>query len=76
MRRLHRLLGLLALAVLACALGCKGAEAPAAPALDLDADPLALLPGSVVAVASLDARALFASASLGSQLATLADAFV
>lgn len=72
MRRLVWLVTLVAIV----ALGCKGASAPAAPALDLDSDPLALLPGSAVVVANLDARALFASETLGPQIAGLADALV
>lgn len=73
MRRLIALVALLALALW----GCGEAKAPPAPPpLDLDSDPIKLLPGSVVAIANLDARALFASKSLGPAVARLADSFV
>ena len=39
----------------------------------VDADPLALLPGSAVVVANLDARAMYASASVGATLASFAE---
>ncbi len=60
----------LALSVMGCG-GKKDTVTPAATgkALDLDADPLALLPGSAVAVSSLDARQFFMSPSFGAQLA-------
>ena len=69
---MHRVLRLVALVAL---VACAGKE-PATPAeakLDLDSDPMALLPSSAVAVANLDARAMFASASVGARVATLAD---
>ena len=65
------LVALALVALVAC-----GGKAPATPAedkLDLDSDPLALLPSSAVVVANLDAKAMFASASVGAQLAALAD---
>jgi hypothetical protein len=71
-RGMPRVLVALALvALVAC-----GGKAPATPAeakLDLDSDPLALLPSSAVVVANLDAKAMFASASVGTPLAALAD---
>ncbi|HEY5243533.1 MAG TPA: hypothetical protein VIJ22_18765 [Polyangiaceae bacterium] len=69
---MHRVLALMAVAAL---VACGGKE-PATPAeakLDLDSDPLALLPGSAVVVANLDAQAMFASTSVGPQVAGLAD---
>jgi hypothetical protein len=69
------LLGLVAcLAFVAC--GGKGAATPAEAKLDLDSDPLALLPSSAIVVANLDAKAMFASASVGTQLAALADSLL
>jgi hypothetical protein len=58
------------LALTAC--GGKEAATPAEAKLDLDSDPLALLPSSAVVVANLDAKAMFASASVGAELSTLA----
>lgn len=72
---MHRLAALVALA-LAAGPACKGAETPAAKAVDLDADPLALLPGSAVVVGQLDARAMFAAGDTGAQVAALADRLV
>jgi hypothetical protein len=69
---MHRALVLVALvALVAC--GGKDAVTPAEAKLDLDSDPLALLPSSAVVVTNLDARAMFASASVGAQLAALAE---
>jgi hypothetical protein len=63
-------------ALLACG-GNKESVTAQTPgkAVDLDADPVALLPGSAVAVASLDARAFFASPSFGPQLAQAAEKY-
>ncbi len=58
-----------ALLLLSCG---KGADAPSSTTLDLDSDPYALLPGSAIAVANLDAKAMFASQGVGAQMATLA----
>jgi len=75
---MHRVVLLLAAlaapAVAAC--GGKPAATPVEAALDLDSDPLALLPGSAVVVANLDAKAMFASASVGAQAGALADALL
>lgn len=69
------LVALLALvALVAC--GGKDAATPVEAKLDLDSDPLALLPSSAVVVANLDAKAMFASASVGSQLGALADSLL
>src|ERR1019366_9958087 len=70
-----RVLVLLALvALVAC--GGKASATPVEAKLDLDSDPLALLPSWAVVVANLDAKAMFASASVGSQLAALADSLL
>jgi hypothetical protein len=69
---MHRVALLLAVLV-ALAAACKGAESPVEKKADLDSDPLAVLPGSAVAVADLDARAMWASGSLGGPIADLAD---
>jgi hypothetical protein len=42
----------------------------------IDADPLALLPGSAAVVATVDAHALYASASVGSQLTALSEKLI
>ncbi|HEY8090323.1 MAG TPA: hypothetical protein VIF09_20820 [Polyangiaceae bacterium] len=73
MRRLVGLVALLSLVVWACG---GEAKAPVAPALDLDSDPVRLLPGSAVVAANLDAKALFASPGLGPGVASLADSLV
>jgi hypothetical protein len=67
---MHRVLVILALAaVVAC--GAQGAKSPSDASPDLDADPMVLLPGSAFVLATLDARAMFASASLGAPIAAL-----
>jgi hypothetical protein len=63
------------------ALSCGGAApAPAAPSAptelapdQIDADPVALLPGSMVAAADVDARAFFASGVVGAQVAAMVE---
>jgi hypothetical protein len=71
-RAMPRVFALLTLVgLLAC--GGKDAATPVEAKLDLDSDPLALLPGAAVIVANLDARSMFASESVGAQLASLAD---
>ena len=54
--------------------GCGGepAQAPSAQ-VDLDSDPVALLPSSAIAYARLDAKAFFASQSFGPDLAKAAE---
>jgi hypothetical protein len=59
----------LVLALVACG---KGASGPGEKKVDLDADPIALLPGFAVVVATVDARAIFDSSAVGGQLAALA----
>jgi hypothetical protein len=66
------LVTLVAIAALAL-VSCKGANTPAK--FDVDADPVALLPDAPILVATLDAKAATASASLGPAVATLATAF-
>jgi hypothetical protein len=68
---MHRVLVILTFAA-AIACGGNGAKSPADTSSDLDADPLALLPGSAFLLASIDARAMFASPSVGSGVAVLA----
>jgi hypothetical protein len=52
--------------------GCgKGANSGGDKKIDLDADPLALLPPSAVVVAIADARAIFDTSSMGAQLAAI-----
>jgi hypothetical protein len=62
---------LLSAAVLLVSCG-KGAGDANDAKVDLDSDPYALLPGSAVAVANLDARAMFASSGVGAQMGALA----
>ncbi len=62
------------LAVGAC--GGKGANAGGEKRLDIDADPLALLPASPLVVAKVDARAVFDSGAAGAQVAAVADKLV
>jgi hypothetical protein len=69
---MHRWILLLAVCLL-LACGGKGAKAGGETKLDLDSDPLALLPGSAVIVANLDARSLWDSTTVGPQLGTIAD---
>ncbi|HLK37181.1 MAG TPA: hypothetical protein VKU41_10555 [Polyangiaceae bacterium] len=73
-RRLASLFVLFSIFLAAC--GGKGAAVGGESKPDLDADPLALLPASAVAIANVDAHALFASASLGPSLAPVADALL
>ncbi|HEX8795396.1 MAG TPA: hypothetical protein VF765_30815 [Polyangiaceae bacterium] len=72
---MHRWLLLLAVCLL-LACGGKGANAGGENKLDLDSDPLALLPGSAVVVANVDARSLRDSTTVGPQLGAIADRLV
>jgi hypothetical protein len=69
---MHRWILLLAVCLL-LACGGKGANAGGQNKLDLDSDPLALLPGSAVIVANVDARSLWDSTTVGPQLGAIAD---
>jgi len=69
---MHRWILLLAVCLL-LACGGKGANAGGENKLDLDSDPLALLPGSAVIVANVDARSLWDSTTVGPQLGVIAD---
>lgn len=69
---MHRWILLLVVCLL-LACGGKGANAGGENKLDLDSDPLALLPGSAVIVANIDARTLWDSATVGPQLGAIAD---
>jgi hypothetical protein len=67
---------LVALAFVVSCGGSKVVAAPAAPKVDLDADPLALLPWAAIVVANVDAKAVFASTSIGPQVVALVDKLV
>ncbi len=69
---MHRWILLLVVCLL-LACGGKGANAGGENKLDLDSDPLALLPGSAVIVANIDARTLWDSSTVGPQLGAIAD---
>jgi hypothetical protein len=58
------------------AYACGGAKSPDNESLDLDADPLALLPSSSVALSALDARAFYASNTVGARIAQLSERLV
>ncbi len=58
------------------ACGCKGPAAAAEAKADLDADPFALLPGSAIVIANLDARAIYGQASVGAELTRLTDSLM
>jgi hypothetical protein len=59
----------LCVAALACG---KGANTGGEKKLDIDADPLALLPGSAVVIANLASRAMFDSGPVGAEMAAAA----
>lgn len=61
-------------ALAAC--GGKAASTGGERKTDIDADPIALLPGSAVVVAKVDARAIFESESVGAQVATMTSKLV
>ncbi|WP_394839758.1 hypothetical protein LVJ94_22995 [Pendulispora rubella] len=67
----------LAAGLVACGGESENSVAPQTPAdvkpEQIDADPLALLPGSAIAVTNVDARAFYASATLGPQLARITE---
>jgi hypothetical protein len=73
LRRWAGCLVLLMAATLAWGCGGKGANAAQEHRLDIDADPLALLPGSAVVVAKLDARAIADSGAVGNEIAGMAE---
>jgi len=70
MRALLLFFGLL----LAC--GGNKAVSPGASGEDIEKDPIVLLPAGALGVASLDARALFADATLGRPVAAVADRYI
>jgi hypothetical protein len=77
MRKRAGILGSILLStVLACS-ACGGAGHPQTPSAltadQIDADPIALLPPSPIAVVDVDARAFYASGSVGAQLAALSE---
>ena len=67
---------LLVLVALLFGCGGKGAASGADAKTVADADPVALLPPSSIVVASLEARAMYASASIGATLATFTGSLV
>jgi len=71
-----RWIPLVALALVASCGGAKPAAVAAPPKVDLDADPLALLPPSAIVVANVDAKALFGAEAIGPQIVELADKLV
>src|SRR5579872_992517 len=78
---MHRWLSWVALCwtcwtVLALGCGSKGPAAAGEKKIDLDSDPLALLPASAVVVASVDARGIIDGTDVGAQMAAMADRFV
>ncbi len=74
----------LALLIVPLALGCGGAAGNSVTARtsteltadQIDADPIALLPGSPIALANVDAKAFFASETFGSTLGKLAEKYI
>jgi hypothetical protein len=77
MRTRAGLLGSILLSTaLACG-GCGGAGHPQTPSAltadQIDADPIALLPPSPIAVVDVDARAFYSSDSVGAQVAALSE---
>ncbi len=77
---LRRSVFLLVAAVLSFCLsaGCggKGAASSSDAKAAADADPLALLPGSAIVVASLDVHAMYASPAVGATVASLVDSLL
>jgi hypothetical protein len=69
-----------ALVVATCLSAACGGASPApttpaaAPAIDLDGDPVTLLPPGAIAAATIDARALYDNQVLGAQVAQIAEA--
>jgi hypothetical protein len=62
--------------LVACGGGKGATAASTATQTAADADPLALLPGSAIAVVGVDARAMYASGAVGSTIGSFADAYV
>lgn len=74
-RSVFLLLSILALSVcVAC--GGKGAVSGSDAKAAADADPLALLPGSAIVVASLDVHAMYANPSVSAPVASLVNSFL
>jgi hypothetical protein len=77
LRALNRkVLAATALLVVLPSCGGHGGATAQAKKVDLDADPVALLPSAPLVVASIDARGSFANADLGPRLSELADRLV
>jgi hypothetical protein len=68
----------LSLSVVACAVvACgKGPNTGGETRGDLDGDPLALLPGSAVVLANLDARAIFDNGTVGAPVSAIVERFM
>ncbi len=66
----------LALLVLVGVAACKSAGSGGTPKLDLDADPLALLPPAALGVATLDMQGVTHAGPAGASLAAVADAMI
>lgn len=62
--------------VMMAACGGKGAASGNSAASTIDADPLSLLPASALAVANLDARAMYASGSVGATISSFTDSWI
>ena len=73
-RRMHRWALAVSLALVAC--GVKATNLGGQNRFDIDADPVALLPGSAVIVANIDARAVFGNSAVGPELAAIAQKLV
>jgi hypothetical protein len=78
MRKLALFLFLAALVALGCGSSTKDGVTLRSPdgTTDVDADPLALLPGSAVVLGAADAKAFFASGVVGAQMAQLTEKLV
>ena len=73
-RRFRQVLGFVVVGLVAACGGSKDSvNAKSAESQAIDADPLALLPSSAMAIARVDAKQMFQSGSVGGQLAQMAE---
>src|SRR5579864_4372875 len=75
----RRVVAFLGLGFLVLVLGCGGgskAKSADEAKVDLDSDPIALLPGDGITLGNLDARAFLQSGGLGDDVAHLVDRLV
>jgi hypothetical protein len=73
-RRFRQVLGFVVVGLVAACGGSKDSvNAKTAESQAIDADPLALLPSSAMAIARIDAKQMFQSGSVGGQLAQMAE---